>query len=57
MLTTDEIIKEFELFRGNGAGIESWISQRTPSSILERLAQIGDLHFVSAVESAFDLVS
>lgn len=42
MLTTEEIIKEFELFRGNGPGIESWISEKTPKGILERLAQIAD---------------
>jgi hypothetical protein len=39
---TDEsrLLKEFELFRGNGAGIERWISEDTPKLIFERLATI-----------------
>jgi hypothetical protein len=42
MLTTEDIVREFELFRGNGPGIESWISSKTPKGILERLAQIAE---------------
>jgi hypothetical protein len=35
-----QIIREFDLFRGNGAGIESWISHETPPGVLQRLAEI-----------------
>jgi len=31
------IIDEFALFRGNGAGIESWISASTPVQVIQRL--------------------
>lgn len=40
MITPKDIIDEFTLFRGNGLGIESWITERTPPGVLERLAQI-----------------
>lgn len=39
-MTVDDIKNEFGLFRGNGAGIESWISDKTPDDVLVRLAQI-----------------
>jgi hypothetical protein len=35
-----DIVREFELFRGNGAGIESWISSSTPPLVLGRLGRI-----------------
>lgn len=34
------IVDEFKLFRGNGPGIESWISEKTPAIVLERLARV-----------------
>jgi hypothetical protein len=34
-----DIVREFELFRGNGAGIESWISSSTPPLVLGRLGR------------------
>uniref|UniRef100_Q07TU6 Uncharacterized protein n=1 Tax=Rhodopseudomonas palustris (strain BisA53) TaxID=316055 RepID=Q07TU6_RHOP5 len=42
MLAAEDIIREFALFRGNGPGIESWITDKTPIGVLERLAQIAD---------------
>jgi hypothetical protein len=33
------ILKEFELFRGNGPGIECWISEDTPDLVFQRLAK------------------
>ncbi len=38
--TKQKLLSEFALFRGNGPGIESWISDTTPSAVLERLANI-----------------
>lgn len=35
-----DIVKEFALFRGNGAGIESWISESTPLPVIERLNNV-----------------
>ena len=37
-----DVISEFALFRGNGAGIESWISNKTPTAVIERLNNIDD---------------
>jgi hypothetical protein len=34
------ILKAFECFLGNGAGIERWISLDTPQAVLDRLARI-----------------
>jgi hypothetical protein len=34
------VIKEFELFRGNGGGIEHWICDNTPEEVLDRLSRI-----------------
>src|SRR5262245_44383212 len=35
-----QLVEEFSLFRGNGAGIESWIAESTPVGVLDRLAEI-----------------
>lgn len=32
------ILSEFELFRGNGGGIEAWFSDSIPDSVIERLS-------------------
>jgi hypothetical protein len=37
---TIDIQAEFAIFRGNGAGIESWISDTTPRLVIERLNEI-----------------
>src|SRR3954454_1953602 len=34
-----KVLEAFELFLGNGPGIESWISSATPELVLERLAE------------------
>ena len=34
------VVKEFDLFRGNGLGIENWISTATPKLVLDRLEKI-----------------
>jgi hypothetical protein len=38
--TAVNIVDEFALFRGNGAGIESWISASTPAQVIQRLNEI-----------------
>jgi len=35
-----DIQSEFALFRGNGTGIESWISEATPTMVIDRLHEI-----------------
>jgi hypothetical protein len=39
---TIDIQAEFEIFRGNGPGIESWISASTPKLVIDRLNRIDD---------------
>jgi hypothetical protein len=40
--TKIDIQAEFAIFRGNGPGIESWISANTPRLVIDRLNEIDD---------------
>jgi hypothetical protein len=37
---TVDVRSEFAIFRGNGAGIECWISDETPKLVIDRLSEI-----------------
>jgi hypothetical protein len=42
MTARERISSRFDRFRGNGGGIESWLTEATPDLVFERLAQIDD---------------
>jgi hypothetical protein len=37
MSTKSDLLSSFELFRGNGGGIEAWFTDRIPETVVEVL--------------------
>lgn len=57
MSAKSDLLAEFELFRGNGGGIEAWFSERIPDNVVEVLVDCEKRHISCEVLSQLLILS